>query len=153
MCIDEKSSNSNVQKSIRADDTIMMLGHGNPYGLFSVPDKNGHYCRHIVDGRYVQFLRNKTCIGIWCYANEFAEKYGLHGLFSGMIISDVQEAEEYQIVATKEEIDREMELFTKRLNFCLERDALKDIPQIMGGYDYQKSELNDFNYSHLYYFE
>ena len=45
-----------------------------------------------------------------------------------------------------------MELFTKRLKACLDKNALKDIPMIMRNLDYQKTELNVFNYSHLYYF-
>ena len=73
--ITEASTNSAVQRAIRNDDTVLMLGHGNKYGLFSVPDSDGQYRRFMVDGRYVQFLRDKTCIGIWCYANQFAEQY------------------------------------------------------------------------------
>jgi len=153
MRIDETSTNADVQNIIRADDLVIMLGHGNQYGLFSKPNKNGEYERFLITDRHVQFLRNKTCIGIWCHADQFAEKYGLHGLFSGMIISELQEAIDYHIEATKEEIDSEMVLFTKRLKACLEGYDLKDIPIIMGDSDYQKSELNIFNYSHLYYFE
>ena len=70
-----------------------------------------------------------------------------------MIISELQEAIDYHIDATKEEIDSEMVLFTKRLKACLEGYDLKDVPIIMRNLDYQKSELNIFNYSHLYYFE
>ena len=153
MRIDETSTNADVQNIIRADDLVIMLGHGNQYGLFSKPNKNGKYERFLITDRHVQFLRNKTCIVIWCHADQFAEKYGLHGLFSGMIISELQEAIDYHIEATKEEIDSEMVLFTKRLKACLEGYDLKDIPIIMGDSDYQKSELNIFNYSHLYYFE
>ena len=153
MRIDETSTNADVQNIIRADDLVIMLGHGNQYGLFSKPNKNGKYERFLITDRHVQFLRDKTCIGIWCHADQFAEKYGLHGLFSGMIISELQEAIDYHIDATKEEIDSEMVLFTKRLKACLKGYDLKDIPIIMRNLDYQKSELNIFNYSHLYYFE
>lgn len=153
MLIDETSTNADVQNIIRADDLVIMLGHGNQYGLFSKPNKNGKYDRFLITDRHVQFLRNKTCIGIWCHADQFAEQYGLHGLFSGMIISELQEAIDYHIDATKEEIDSEMVLFTKRLKACLEGYDLKDVPIIMRNLDYQKSELNIFNYSHLYYFE
>ena len=85
--IDETSTNADVQNIIRSDDLVIMLGHGNQYGLFSRPNKNGKYERFLITDRHVQFLRDKTCIGIWCHADQFAEKYGLHGLFSGMIIS------------------------------------------------------------------
>ena len=43
MRIDETSTNADVQNIIRADDLVIMLGHGNQYGLFSKPNKNGKY--------------------------------------------------------------------------------------------------------------
>ena len=73
LCITERNTSSDVQRALRADDVIMMLRHGNEYGLFSKPDKNGDYRRFLIADRHVQFLRDKTCIGIWCYANKFAE--------------------------------------------------------------------------------
>ena len=45
MLIDEKSTNTEVQNIIRADDLIIMLGHGNQYGLFSKPNRDGKYER------------------------------------------------------------------------------------------------------------
>ena len=154
MHITEASTNSAVQRAIREGDTVLMLGHGNKYGLFSVPDKDGVYRRFMVDGRYVQFLRDKTCIGIWCYANLFAEQYNLHGLFSGMIISELQEAFDNGITTTKVEIDVEMGKFSQRLRDCIEqRYGLKDTPTRMKELDDVKSELTTFNYSNLYYFD
>ena len=151
--ITETSTNSAVQRAIREADTVLMLGHGNKFGLFSVPDKDGVYRRFMVDGRYVQFLRDKTCIGIWCYANLFAEQYNLQGLFSGMIISELQEAIDNGITTTKEEIDVEMVKFTQRLRDCIDKYGLKDIPMRMKELDDVKSELTTFNYNNLYYFD
>ena len=129
--ITEDSTKGEVRRSVREADQIMMLGHGNPFGLFSTPNKKGKYVRLLIDSDYVQFLRNKACIGIWCYANEFARQYGLQGLFSGMIISELHEAEENNIPATKEEIDTEMEKFVDRLKFCIETYELHDVPARM----------------------
>lgn len=152
VCITEKNTNSEVKNAIRNADCIMMLGHGNKYGLFSIPDKKGIYRRLIVNSDYAQFLRDKECIGIWCYANEFAIHYGLHGLFSGMIISELHEAVENNIPATKEEIDSEMEKFVIRLRDCIETYGLKDTPARMEELDDVKSALTKFNYSRLYYY-
>lgn len=151
--ITEASTNSEIQRAIRDDDTIMMLGHGNQYGLFSAPDRNGVYRRFLITDRHVQFLRSKTCIGVWCHADKFAERYGLHGLFSGMIISELQEAIDYDIHATKEDIDVEMEKFSRRLNDCINRFGLAETSIRMRGLDDVKSELTIFNYKNLYYYE
>ena len=126
------STNGDIISAIRGEDSIMMLGHGNQFGLFSKPNKNGEYKRFLITDRHVQFLREKTCIGIWCHANKFAERYGLHGLFSGMIISEQQEAIDYDINATKEEIDMEMEKFTRRLNDCIDRFGLSEALTMFG---------------------
>lgn len=151
--ITEASTKAAVQRAIREGNALMMLGHGNEYGLFSAPNKKGKFERLLISDRDVQFLRDKTCICIWCHANQFAEKYGLHGLFSGMIISELQEAIDYNIVVTKEEIDRVMNAFTRHLKDCIDRYDLKEIPLRMSELDTIRSELSTFNYSHLYYFE
>ena len=151
--ISEANTNVEVLNALRSDTSILMLGHGNQYGLFSKPNKKGVYERFLITDRHVQFLRGKVCIGIWCYANLFAERYGLHGLFSGMIISEVQEAKENDIVATKEEIDYEMDLFTMRLKYCIENYKLIDIPKRMLELDVIRSPLTQFNYSHLHIYE
>ena len=150
--ITEMSTNGAVQRAIREDDVIMMLGHGNEYGLFSKPDKKGDYRRFLITDRHVQFLRDKTCIGIWCYANKFAEKYKLHGLFSGMIISELQEAIDMGVPATKDEINREMEKFTICLKDCIETYGLEQTPLRMKELDDVQSPLTKFNYGNLYYY-
>lgn len=151
--INETSTNADVQKALRGDSTIMMLGHGNEYGLFSKPNKKGKYERFLITDRHVQFLRDKTCIGIWCHADRFAEKYGLQGLFSGMIISECQEAAGFSIPTTKEEIDREMTKFACRLRDCIDSYALQEIPIRMKQLDDVQSELTTFNYSRLFFFD
>ena len=152
MCITEKSTNGAVRRALKAEEDIMMLGHGNEYGLFSKPNRRGVIERRMVDHRHVMFLRGKTCIGIWCFADKFADKYKLHGLFSGMIISELQEAIENKIPATKEEIDAEMEKFTLRLKYCIENYALDEVPQRMLELDDTKSTLTRFNYGNLVYY-
>ena len=151
LCITERNTSSDVQRAIRADDVIMMLGHGNEYGLFSKPDKNGDYRRFLIADRLVQFLRDKTCIGIWCYANKFAEKYKLHGLFSGMIISELQEAIDLGVPTTKDKIDTEMEKFTIRLKDCMETYGVEQTPIRMKELDDVQFPLTTFYYGNLYY--
>ena len=153
MLITERNTSSDVQRAIRSDDVVMMLGHGNEYGLFSKPEKNGEYRRFLITDKHVQFLRDKSCIGIWCYANKFAEKSKLHGLFSGMIISELQEAIDLGVAATKEEIDKEMEKFTICLKDCIETYGLEQTPFRIKEYDDVQSVLTKFNYSNLYYYE
>jgi len=153
MHITEGSTHSAVVRAIRSDSCIMMLGHGNPYGLFSKPNKKGRYERLLVADRDANFLRDKTCIGIWCKANQFAEHYKLHGLFSGMIISELKEAIDLEIPTTQEELNLENDKFARRLAHCLATCELKDIPDQMKALDDVRSPLTTYNYNNLYYYE
>lgn len=150
--LDEHSSNTAVVRAVKDADRIMMLGHGNSFGLFSTPDKKGQYRRLLVDSGHVQFLRGKLCIGIWCYANEFAKQYKLQGLFSGMIISELHEAEENNIPTSQEEVATEMEKFVIRLRWCIETGRLQDVPERMLELDDMHSPLTEFNYKNLYFY-
>jgi len=149
--ITEASTNTQVLRAIQRYDTTMMLGHGNPYGLFSKPNRNGKYERFLITDRHVEFLRGKTCIGIWCYADQFAKRYGLTGFFTGMIISELQEAVDLNIPTTKEEIDRENVKFALRLRYCIDEYSLEEVPARMKALDNVHSKLTRFNYGNLYY--
>ena len=150
--LDEHSSNTTVIKAIKDADNVMMLGHGNQFGLFSIPDKKRQYRRLLVDSDHVQFLRGKSCIGIWCYAVDFAKKYNLHGLFSGMIISELEEAQDCGLNEfTRTEIDMHNQDFAEALYDCINKYPLNEVPDAMANYVQNPNRLELFNYNNLYY--
>jgi len=69
-----------------------MLGHGSPKGLLSV----GQFfdaSEYIIDKSMDYLLREKEDnFYIWCNADQFVEKHGLSGFYSGMFISEFCEA-------------------------------------------------------------
>lgn len=71
---------------IEEKDCIILIGHGTEYGLL-----NQNLDGYIIDSSMVQFLRNKTIIGIWCFASNFADKYNLKGFFTSNFISNIDE--------------------------------------------------------------
>ena len=72
-------------------DRIIMLGHGSPFGLFSVGKFIGNN-GYIVDATTVDALKHTECISIWCNADQFMNRHELNGFYSGMFISEVGEA-------------------------------------------------------------
>ena len=91
-------------------------------------------------------------IGIWCHADKFARKEGLHGLFSGMIISDKKEAEEYGIITLQHHIEEANEIMFARLRKLLdEKITLHEIPELMKTLNDRHSCLTNFNYENFYY--
>lgn len=149
----EKDSNSSIRNAMMGSKKIMMLGHGCESGLLSRKIEGGYFDRLIVNSKNVEFLRNKECIGIWCNANLFAEKYNLKGLFSGMIISELEEAICFSIETSEEEILEENKRFADNLSYCINNFELKDVPSKMIELNVNKTPLTLFNYNNIFYYE
>jgi len=78
-----------VIKEIERHDRIMMMGHGSPSGLFSIGRFDSAYT---IDESLVELLKEKECVFIWCNADKFVERHDLKGLYSGMFVSEISEA-------------------------------------------------------------
>ena len=81
-----------VRGAIEKSDRVIMLGHGSPFGLFSVgrfQSTNGY----IIDNTMIDVLSDKpNNIYVWCHANQFVERHELNGFYSGMFVSEYGEA-------------------------------------------------------------
>ncbi len=153
--IDETWNNRNIRETIGSapkEEEILMLGHGCDNGLFA-PHGIEQFARLIVDSRLVYLLKEHQCIGIWCYANDFAEKHNLKGLFSGMVISERYEADNLGIDTLGEDIDGCNKQYANDLEYCLRKYPLDLVPRMMKEHQDYHSELTDFNYNSLYYYE
>lgn len=71
---------------VNENDTVVLIGHGDEGGLYN-KSLNGY----LIDSQWVNLLRNKIVIGIWCYAGNFADKYSLKGFFTSNFISNDKE--------------------------------------------------------------
>lgn len=136
-------------------ERIMLLGHGSNKGLyFRMNDEEEDFYGIIVGHPQAYYLR-KHCggiIGIWCHAMDFAKKEGLHGLFSGMIISEMSEAEEYGVVTDKDSMDKTNRLMFTQLRRLLDNGTpLHEIPERLKALDTTQSDLSRFNYEKFYY--
>lgn len=134
---------------VTSADTVMILGHGSPGGLFT-HDWRGNS----VDWHHVPYLRNKKCIGIWCYASEFAEKFDLNGFFTSMFISNKWEASYHGFTAENEDIYEETRKFIKTVNqFVKDEVPMNEwVEKLISSADMTKPYVR-FNYEALSYFE
>lgn len=118
-----------VRKALKSftGRTVVLLGHGDINGLYN-KDWNGY----VIDSSLVQLLRGFDVIGIWCYATEFARRYGLHGFFTSMFISNADEATELGFGGCLGcDIEDRLRLFCEKVRNLI----LTDIP-MMEWYDY-----------------
>lgn len=136
-------------------ERIILLGHGSEKGLyFRADDSKDEFDKIIVGHSHAYHLRKHVgnIVAVWCNADQFARAEGLHGLFTGMIVSEISEALLYQIETTQEELDRENVKLSMRLRILLdERIPLSEIPKRMLAMDDVHSPLTTFNYKNFYY--
>ena len=142
-------------KHTSTQERVMLLGHGSDKGLFFCrDDTKNEFDKVIVAHRNNYMLRRHdgNIIGIWCHANLFAQAEGLHGLFSGMMISEESEAEEYGIAATHEEILASNKVMFGKLRRLLDEHVpLHEIPARMRALDNEHTPLSEFNYGNFHY--
>lgn len=141
-----------IIQAVRDDaGPIVLLGHGTERGLLDPT-----FYDYIIESRDVDLLRQRTVIGIWCYASEFADKYGLHGFFTSMFVSNMREAVEHQVdsLATESNIMEEHELFCRRINnFIRSGFPMEEwIPTLQGMCNMDLPFVR-YNYEALSYFE
>ena len=140
---------------VSTQERIMLLGHGSDKGLFfRADDSKDEFDKVIVSHSHAYHLRKHggNIVAVWCNADQFARAEGLHGLFTGMIVSELSEAQLYQVETTQEELDRENVKLARRLRALLdERIPLNEIPKRMLAMDDVHSPLTSFNYKNFYY--
>ena len=140
---------------VSTQERIMLLGHGSDKGLFfRKNDSKEEFDKVIVSHAHAYHLRKHggNIVAVWCNADQFARAEGLHGLFTGMIVSELNEALLYQVETTQEELDRENVKLARRLRALLdERIPLSEIPKRMLAMDDVHSPLTTFNYRNFHY--
>ena len=131
-----------------SSEPIMLLGHGNDQGLFRL--KDGVNTLYV--GRSMAYsLRKHPVIGIFCFASAFAEELKLHGLFSGMIISELEEAQMYKIETTQEQLDYENWRFSYLIAGFLEAGLpYSEIPIMMRRSIKGGPDVRDYNYRSIF---
>lgn len=134
-------SKTDLKIAINAHDRIIMLGHGNNYGMFG-------FGRFVIDSRWVYLLRHKAVVCIWCNADLFVRKYALKGLYTGMIVSDYMEANLYCVQDKGTDIDDSNKLFAKAMSSAVDGASLNDVLSI---YNDPDNYVINFNRQNIYY--
>jgi len=111
---------SELRELIETHDRILCMGHGSPYGLLS----RGQFIDaglYIVDESTVSGLKKMSnSIYIWCYADQFVQRYGLSGFITGMFISESGEADYWGFEGINEGlIDQSNGLFASIVSKCI----------------------------------
>ena len=102
----------------------------------------------LIDSSLVYLLREKDCVCIWCNADVFVKKYKLKGFYTGMIISEFQEAIMYCVNTNSEDLKHSNSLFADSIKqSIMSADMLSDAKKIYEG----NTSVINFNKQNLYF--
>ena len=131
ICRDEGITKNELRRLINEHDRIVMLGHGSPAGLI-----NGSRTGFLIDDTFADLLKQKECISVWCYSDEYFRKHNIKGFHTGMIISETME--EYMMLGSvplsEEEIYQNMIKFSKVIAECIDETPEKMKEYILENY-------------------
>lgn len=145
--VNSNCSKSSLKRLITDHKQIIMLGHGGDIGLYG-------FKHMVIDSTYVYLLRQKPgSVYIWCNADKFAYKYDLKGFATGMIISDYEEAIDFGVRATSEEIDESNRLFAECIKQSIHLPAAEMYAKMKEFYKSETNPVVDFNKNNFYLFE
>lgn len=143
--IDTNVSHKTLKNAIKDHDKIIMLGHGCEKGLFG-------FGRLVINSTLVYLLREKYCVCIWCNADMFVEKYKLNGLYTGMIISEKEEAIMYCVNSSNMEILQSNTKFSNTIKNYI--DSCEDVSYLIKNM-YSNCETENpvitFNVNNIYH--
>jgi len=142
-----------IHELIKSHDRVMMMGHGSPWGLFSV-GKFKVLDSYIISNEEVHLLlQKKNSIFIWCNADKFVNRHELKGLYSGMFISEVGEALYCGLSGTLQEtVNESNDSFADMLGKVIDEPLYKAYRDIKQQYKVlaESNPVAKYNYERLY---
>lgn len=139
--ISDNVSKKFLKEQIKSHDRIVMLGHGTEKGLIG-------FNRFIIDSKLVYLLREKICVFIWCNADVFVKKYGLKGFYTGMIVSDYEEAFTYGVYEDSKSIEESNKCFTMAIKDSIDKENMLETTKLLYQVD---NSIVEFNKKNIYY--
>lgn len=130
-----------VAELIQNHQRIIALGHGTPSGLLGGVG-------FIIDDTHVDIHKNKDVVAVWCHANQYMEKHGINGLFSGMFISEEIEADFYGINASYEQIQQSNMRFANSLSKYLDDEDV--LEKVKTEYNKKGDPVVEYNIARLF---
>ena len=144
-------SRERIEDELRHNDDklVMCLGHGTSYGLF-----NPYWTGYVIDRNNANILKDRTVIGIWCFASDFAGRVGLHGYFTSMFISNYGEAAACGFnEADEEDIFNEIDVFCDSIRGFIENGTdMNTWVAILQENCHKEKGFVRFNYDAMAYF-
>lgn len=142
---DPKIKREELIEEIEGHDRIFMMGHGSPQGLFGGDGM-------LIDQNLVPLLKQKITMFIWCHADKFVNKYSLKGFYTGMFVSEEEEALYCNIPgSTDEQIEYSNTLFAETVNRFIDVDNILGNVKALYNNKEDGNIIIEYNRSRLYF--
>lgn len=152
----------NLRENMRQHDRIIMMGHGSPGGLmmpvgtiYGVDDVDGElkkYSTHNIGASFVDILKTKPIVAVWCNADQFVLRHDLHGFYTGMVISEMCEANYCNVhKCNVRDLEESNTLFTKALAAAIGIQSPEAVKVFKEIYNNPKNEIMNYNRQRIYY--
>jgi len=139
---------------IQSHDRVMMMGHGYGYGLLSIEQfpETGF---SVIDCRTVPLLKIKqNNVFIWCNSDEFVNYHELKGFYTGMFISEVEEANSHGLAgsASQSIVDESNKTFCEIMSRHIKEDTGTLYKNVVKEYSplAQRNSIAAYNHKRLY---
>ena len=144
--INKHIGNRLMKKAIKEHDRLIVLGHGTEKGLYD-PDTFDN----IIDSNLVYLLREmENNIYIWCNADVFVKKYDLKGFYTGMIISEDEEANLFCVNASYLDVGISNIKFAESVAKHLDTNTELMMENVKNDYIDEDNNIITFNNENIY---
>jgi hypothetical protein len=152
----------NLRENMRKHDRIIMMGHGSPAGLMMpritihgvdlVDDELKRYSAYTLGSSFVNILKTKPIVAVWCNADKFVVPYDLHGFYTGMVISELCEANYCKVnMCDQDDLDESNDLFTKALTAAIKIPSAESVNVFKEIYNNPNNTIMVYNRQRIYY--
>lgn len=154
----------NLKETMKNHRRIIMMGHGSPNGLMLSMiggvngvelNKNGQYVKYnsySIGYDFLNILKTKPIVAVWCNADRFVVPNDLHGFYTGMVISELCEANYCQVHGCDDaQLQYSNTLFTKALKAVLPIESPESVDIFKSIYDADRNPIIDYNKQRIYY--
>jgi len=153
----------NLRETMRRHDRIIMMGHGTPFGLL-MPKITIYgvdlldevtlrrYRDYVLGSSYVDILKTKPIVAVWCNADQFILQHDLHGFYTGMVISELCEANYCNVnKCDQKDLNESNELFTLALKEAIKIQSPQSVNVFKEIYNNPKNSIMVYNRQRIYY--
>lgn len=152
----------NLKENMKNHDRIIMMGHGTPSGLLMpgitiqgvelINNKLNRYNEYILGSSFVNILKTKPIVAVWCNADRFVLRYDLHGFYTGMVISELCEANYCKVnMCDQYDLDESNYLFTEALTAAIKIPSAESVNVFKEIYDNPNNTIMVYNRKRIYY--